>query len=133
MAVLYKAGQAVLSTFDLDEVLQRILAIAHDYFDLSNVAVLLLDALKGFAPTLAAGALGGPFPATLAAFAAIVGHCWSPFLGFKGGKGVATLLGTVIALWWPAGLAFALVWIALPEARYTALTIPCETVGVATP
>lgn len=43
MAVLYKAGQAVLSTFDLDEVLQRILAIAHDYFDLSNVAVLLLD------------------------------------------------------------------------------------------
>jgi glycerol-3-phosphate acyltransferase PlsY len=76
------------------------------------VAVLLLDALKGFAPTLAAGALGGPVPATLAAFASVVGHCWSPFLGFKGGKGVATLLGTVIALWWPAGLAFALVWIA---------------------
>ena len=43
MAVLYKAGQAVLSTFDPDEVLQRILAIAHDYFELSNVAVLLLD------------------------------------------------------------------------------------------
>jgi len=61
---------------------------------------------------LAAGALGGPVPAALAAFAAVVGHCWSPFLGFKGGKGVATLLGTVIALWWPAGLAFALVWIA---------------------
>ena len=76
------------------------------------VAVLVLDALKGFAPTLAAGALGGPVPATLAAFASVVGHCWSPFLGFKGGKGVATLLGTVIALWWPAGLAFALVWIA---------------------
>jgi glycerol-3-phosphate acyltransferase PlsY len=76
------------------------------------VAVLVLDALKGLAPTLVAGALGGPVAATLAAFAAVVGHCFSPFLGFKGGKGVATLLGTVIALWWPAGLAFALVWIA---------------------
>ncbi|MFZ0939085.1 MAG: sensor domain-containing diguanylate cyclase, partial [Candidatus Sulfotelmatobacter sp.] len=42
-AVLYDAGQAVLSTFDLDEVLQRILAIAHDYFHLRNVAILLLD------------------------------------------------------------------------------------------
>ena len=43
IAVLYEAGQAVLSTFDLDEVLQRILAIARDYFHLPNVAILLLD------------------------------------------------------------------------------------------
>src|SRR5438445_6473808 len=43
IAVLYDAGQAVLSTFDLDEVLQRILAIARDYFHLQNVAILLLD------------------------------------------------------------------------------------------
>src|SRR6202789_415546 len=43
IAVLYDAGQAVLSTFDLDEVLQRILAIAHDYFHLRNVAILLVD------------------------------------------------------------------------------------------
>src|SRR5579864_6488261 len=43
IAVLYDAGQAVLSTFDLDEVLQRILTIARDYFQLPNVAVLLLD------------------------------------------------------------------------------------------
>jgi diguanylate cyclase (GGDEF)-like protein len=43
IAVLYDAGQAVLSTFDLDEVLQRILAIAHDYFHLPNVAILLID------------------------------------------------------------------------------------------
>jgi len=43
IAVLYEAGQAVLSTFDLSEVLQRILAIAHDYFHLPNVAILLLD------------------------------------------------------------------------------------------
>lgn len=43
IAFLYDAGQAVLSTFDLDEVLQRILAIARDYFRLPNVAILLLD------------------------------------------------------------------------------------------
>jgi diguanylate cyclase (GGDEF)-like protein len=43
IAVLYDAGQAVLSTFDLDEVLQRILAIARDYFHLPNAAILLLD------------------------------------------------------------------------------------------
>jgi len=43
IAVLYDAGQAVLSTFDLDEVLQRILSIAHDYFHLRNVAIVLLD------------------------------------------------------------------------------------------
>src|SRR6202020_2229180 len=43
IAVLYDAGQAVLSTFDLDEVLQRILAIAHNYFHLQNVAVMLVD------------------------------------------------------------------------------------------
>ncbi len=47
LAVLYEAGQAVLSTFDLDEVLQRILAIARDYFHLPNVAILLLDKEAG--------------------------------------------------------------------------------------
>ena len=76
------------------------------------VAVLVLDALKGYAPTLVAMALGGTIPAVLAAFASIAGHCWSPLLGFKGGKGVATLFGTLFALWWPAAAAFALVWIA---------------------
>ncbi|HEX3466354.1 MAG TPA: glycerol-3-phosphate 1-O-acyltransferase PlsY [Candidatus Elarobacter sp.] len=75
-------------------------------------AVLALDALKGLAPVLAAKALGGTTLGVLAALAAVVGHCWSPFLGFKGGKGVATLLGAAIALWWPSGLAFGLVWIA---------------------
>jgi acyl phosphate:glycerol-3-phosphate acyltransferase len=76
------------------------------------VVVLALDGLKGFAPALAAGALGGPLAASAAALAAIVGHCWSPFLGLKGGKGVATAFGALFALWWPAGLAFGVVWIA---------------------
>jgi len=43
IAVLYDAGQAILSTFDVDEILQRILSIAHDYFHLRNVAILLLN------------------------------------------------------------------------------------------
>ncbi|MDQ6941719.1 MAG: glycerol-3-phosphate 1-O-acyltransferase PlsY [Candidatus Eremiobacteraeota bacterium] len=77
------------------------------------IAVLALDALKGFAPTLAAGMLGGTLAATLAAVASVVGHCWSPFLGGKGGKGVATFFGALFALWWPAGLAFMLVWVAI--------------------
>jgi diguanylate cyclase (GGDEF)-like protein len=47
LAVLFDAGQAVLSTFDLDEVLQRILAIARDFFHLRNVAILLLDQEAG--------------------------------------------------------------------------------------
>ena len=47
LAVLFDAGQAVLSTFDLDEVLQRILAIARDFFHLPNVAILLLDQEAG--------------------------------------------------------------------------------------
>jgi acyl phosphate:glycerol-3-phosphate acyltransferase len=76
------------------------------------VAVLALDALKGFVPTLAAMALGGPVAGALAAVAAVVGHCWSPFLGGKGGKGVATYFGALFALWWPAGLAFMLIWVA---------------------
>ena len=43
IAILYDASQAVLSTFDLDEVLSRILAIARDYFHLTNVAIFLMD------------------------------------------------------------------------------------------
>jgi glycerol-3-phosphate acyltransferase PlsY len=75
-------------------------------------AVLVLDALKGFVPTLVAGLLAGPALAGAAGLAAVAGHCWSPFLGFRGGKGVATLFGSLFALWWPAGFAFAIVWIA---------------------
>ncbi len=74
------------------------------------LAVLVLDALKGLVPTLVASLLAGPLAGGCAAVAAVVGHCFSPFLGFKGGKGVATFLGAAVALWWPAGIVFALVW-----------------------
>src|ERR1700733_2577525 len=59
-----------------------------------GLAVLVLDATKGAIAVLAVRALGGA-PSVVAAtgFAAIAGHCFSPFLGGKGGKGVATALG----------------------------------------
>jgi glycerol-3-phosphate acyltransferase PlsY len=75
------------------------------------VAVLLLDGLKGVLPVLAGRALGDPVLAAVAAFAAIAGHCFSPFLRFRGGKGVATNFGAIWALAWPAGAGFALVWL----------------------
>lgn len=77
------------------------------------VAVLFLDGLKGALPVVAVGWLGGTTAlAALGGFAAVVGHCFSPFLGGKGGKGVATSYGALWALAWPAGATFTLVWIA---------------------
>jgi acyl phosphate:glycerol-3-phosphate acyltransferase len=77
------------------------------------IAVLVLDALKGALPVLAGRALDGPALAAVAAFAAIAGHCFSPFLNFRGGKGVATNLGAALALAWPAGGIFAACWLAV--------------------
>jgi acyl phosphate:glycerol-3-phosphate acyltransferase len=75
--------------------------------------VLILDALKGALPVIAGRALDGSTLAAVAAFAAIAGHCFSPFLNFRGGKGVATNFGAVIALAWPAGGLFAAIWLAV--------------------
>ncbi|MBV8601500.1 MAG: glycerol-3-phosphate acyltransferase, partial [Candidatus Eremiobacteraeota bacterium] len=76
----------------------------------AGAAVLFLDALKGFVPVLVARALGGDALALAAGFAAIAGHCYSPWLRFRGGKGVATELGVLFALSWPCALGFMLVW-----------------------
>ena len=77
------------------------------------LAVLILDALKGGLPTALAYAWFGPDMAKVVALAAVVGHCWPVYLGFKGGKGVATAAGVVFALVPLAGAAalavFALV------------------------
>lgn len=62
-----------------------------------GMLVFLLDVGKGAAPTYAGLALGGPKWGVIAGTAAIVGHSASPFLGFRGGKGVATTLGMLIA------------------------------------
>lgn len=71
---------------------------------------LILDATKGAIAVLIARAIAGEDAAQLAGFAAFLGHCYPVFLGFKGGKGVATFLGTLIALAWPVGLAACATW-----------------------
>lgn len=62
------------------------------------IATLVLDALKGFVPTLLALHYLGQSAAFAAGVAATLGHCFTPWLHWRGGKGVATLLGTVLAL-----------------------------------
>jgi acyl phosphate:glycerol-3-phosphate acyltransferase len=76
-------------------------------------ATLALDALKGAVAVLAAGALLGPGAALAAAFGAFLGHLYPVWIGFRGGKGVATFLGCLIAVDWRAALLFALVWLAV--------------------
>lgn len=73
-------------------------------------ATLLLDLAKGAVAVLLARAL---FPGTeaMAALAAVIGHCFPIWLSFNGGKGVATTMGVSLALAWPIGLAYAVVWI----------------------
>lgn len=73
-------------------------------------ATLLLDAGKGAAAVLIARALFGQHE-VLAALAAFVGHILPVWLRFRGGKGIATMLGATLALDWRVGLAFAFVWI----------------------
>ncbi|MBV2359069.1 glycerol-3-phosphate 1-O-acyltransferase PlsY [Thalassococcus sp. CAU 1522] len=73
---------------------------------------LLLDGGKGAVAVLLARALAGEDAAQLAGLAAFVGHCYPVWLGFRGGKGVATFLGIVLALAWPVGLLCCATWLA---------------------
>jgi glycerol-3-phosphate acyltransferase PlsY len=75
-------------------------------------ATLILDALKGFAAVAIVEAVW-PGNGLLAAGAAFLGHLYPVWLRFRGGKGVATLLGIALALHWPIGLVYAAVWLGL--------------------
>lgn len=75
------------------------------------LATLLLDAGKGGIAVLIARAMVGEDAAQLAALASFLGHLFPVWLGFKGGKGVATFLGTLLALAWPVGLAVCATWL----------------------
>jgi glycerol-3-phosphate acyltransferase PlsY len=73
-------------------------------------ATLLLDAAKG-AVAVALGAMFGPGAAVAAAIGAFVGHIAPVWLKFRGGKGVATYLGALLAAFWPSGVIFCIVWL----------------------
>ncbi|MBO6886385.1 MAG: glycerol-3-phosphate 1-O-acyltransferase PlsY [Marivita sp.] len=75
-------------------------------------ATLLLDGAKGAVAVLLAREFGGEIAAQIAALAAFLGHCFPVWLGFKGGKGVATFLGLMLALSWPVGLLACATWLA---------------------
>tara|TARA_B100000530_G_scaffold324978_1_gene262262 strand:- start:275 stop:862 length:588 start_codon:yes stop_codon:yes gene_type:complete len=77
------------------------------------VATLVLDLAKGLAPVVIAGQLWGEIAMAFAAGAAVLGHCFPVWLGFKGGKGVATNAGVSFGLAWPIGLAYAFVWLSV--------------------
>jgi glycerol-3-phosphate acyltransferase PlsY len=87
-------------------------------------ATLLLDALKGALPVLLF--IGEPgasaWPPLVAGLAAVIGHNFPVWLGFRGGKGVATTLGVLTALAWPVGLAAGAVWLVAARLfRYSSL------------
>ena len=86
-------------------------------------ATLLGDGLKGTAAVLAMSRLWGPDAAVLAGLGAFLGHLFPFWLGFRGGKGVATYLGLLLAFSWPAALVFAAIWLGTAAlTRYSSLS-----------
>src|SRR6185437_9028981 len=79
-------------------------------------ATLILDAAKGAAAVLIAAALGGPIAGLWAGLGAVLGHLFPVWLGFRGGKGVATALGVLLASAWPVGLIACAAWLAAAAA-----------------
>ena len=87
---------------------------------------MLLDGGKGTVAVLLAASLLGPVAALVAGVAAVLGHCTCPWLGFRGGKGVATGLGAIYGWAWPLGIACCALWLAT-----AALTRRSSAAGIA--
>ena len=87
------------------------------------VGTLLGDALKGTLAVVIAGYYGGPNAAMLAGLGAFLGHLYPVWLKFKGGKGIATYIGVLIGLFWPAAVVFCVMWLATAfTTRYSSLS-----------
>jgi glycerol-3-phosphate acyltransferase PlsY len=85
-------------------------------------ATLICDMLKGTAAVLAATYYAGHDAALAAGLGAFVGHLFPVWLKFKGGKGVATYIGVLLGLYWPAAIVFCLIWILVAVLfRYSSL------------
>ena len=85
-------------------------------------ATLIGDALKGTLAVLIIEHFGGRELALVAAAGAFLGHLFPVWLGFKGGKGVATYIGLLLGLAWPIAVAFCLIWLAVAAlTRYSSL------------
>jgi glycerol-3-phosphate acyltransferase PlsY len=94
-------------------------------------AVLVLDALKGYAPVLIASFFGPIAPAA-AALGAVLGHMFTPWLRFKGGKGVATKLGVLWGLSWQLGAIACVMWLLVAVLfRYSSLASLLSTAAAA--
>ena len=96
-------------------------------------ATLILDMLKGTAAVLIAGFHGTEY-AIAAGLGAFLGHLFPVWLGFKGGKGVATYIGVLAGLMWQAALLFGAVWIVVALAmRYSSLSalVACVVTPIA--
>ncbi len=90
---------------------------------LAAALTLIMDAGKGAFAVLIARVLVGEDAAQVAGFAAFLGHCYPIYLGFSGGKGVATFLGTLWALAWPVGAAACVTWLLVAAVtRYSSLS-----------
>lgn len=91
---------------------------------------LLGDAIKGVIPVAVAQLMGMPPPVlALAALAAFLGHLYPVFFKFRGGKGVATAFGVLVALAWPVGVALLATWLIMAKlfniSSLAALTAAC--------
>lgn len=86
-------------------------------------ATLIGDMLKGTVAVIIAGYFGGPDAAMVAALGAFLGHLFPIWLKFRGGKGVATYIGVLLGLFWPAAVVFAVIWLATAfTSRYSSLS-----------
>ena len=93
-------------------------------------ATLLLDALKGLVPALAFTLIWGPMSGAAAAAGAVLGHMFPPWLGFKGGKGMATAIGVLLGLSWPVGVITCALWLLVAALfRYSSLATLLSILG----